>query len=247
MFYIFTGSANTNITPINDKNPTPLSTSSFVKRPSGIGLGIYQGSQGLFYCDYCSYSSAARTLVSKHRKTHFSYRPYGCVYCQFQAFCRTRIHTHCKKVHPEKVFRVRVFEKPAKLTLSVLDKRLDRSLFTSEELLAGDEDTRNTNDETLDVGQSEDIENETSYSCNECEGMFDTMELLEDHKHTFHLSNHLCKCYYCEIIMSDVSSMREHLVEYHVDDEALYIDVNSGQVSPSKNRLSLHAKGKHSS
>ena len=202
-------------------NSSHMNSSQMNSTPKSVGHGIYKGIDGQYCCDFCSYSSVARTLVSKHRKTHFSYRPYGCSYCRFQAFCRTRIQTHCRKVHPGKPFKVEVFEKPEKMTLSVLDKRLDRSLFSDQELATGG---------ALELDQSEDLDNETSYSCYDCDALFDSMESLEHHKQLSHPTNERCQCYYCDVIMSDVRSMREHLVEHHQDDEALYVDLNTGQV-----------------
>ena len=85
-------------------SPTKLHRSERAKSP--IPGNIYENAEGAFFFYLCSYSSMARTLVAKHRKTHFSYRPYGCAYCQFMAFCRTRIQSHHRKVHSDKVFKV---------------------------------------------------------------------------------------------------------------------------------------------
>ena len=184
---------------------------------------IYENDFGQFCCDLCTYKSPSKGLVAKHRKTHFSYRPYGCSYCTFQAFARTRIEGHHRKVHGSKPFKIQIFEKPAQMTLSILDKRLDRSLFTKESLNGKNKRPLNSSN-ALPVKR---IETRPKLKCKQCHYLFDNAESLESHMRVH--QNQPCKCSHCGVVMRDIAIMKCHLEECHIGESPVYVNLTTGK------------------
>ena len=79
-------------------------------------------------CDLCPFIGKSFRILKHHRRTHFSYRPYGCKYCALKSFYIANIRSHCELKHPGKPSAYLQFEKPTVLQLDTSDRRLDKSL-----------------------------------------------------------------------------------------------------------------------
>ena len=79
-------------------------------------------------CDLCPFIGKSFRVLKHHRRTHFSYRPYGCKYCALKSFYIANIRSHCELKHPGKASAYLQFEKPSVLQLDTSDRRLDKSL-----------------------------------------------------------------------------------------------------------------------
>ncbi len=83
---------------------------------------------GQHKCDLCPFVGKTFRILKHHRRTHFSYRPYGCKYCALKSFYIASIRSHCEAKHPGKPSTYLQFEKPSIMALNFEDKRLDKSL-----------------------------------------------------------------------------------------------------------------------
>ena len=192
-------------------------------------INSFEDEDGHFHCDLCNYNTTSRSLVLRHRKTHYDYRPYGCAYCNFQAFCRTRIQAHHRRVHSERTYKFQIFEKPAEMTLSKLDKRLSRTLFSKREKLVQKQKSTQFKPR------------EPKFNCTYCVFISDNREILD--QHLLDHKNELCKCTYCDFNVTNVDNMKMHLEESHKLQEPIYVNLETGKLIKIKLKPDIDEMG----
>ena len=83
--------------PESEPPPTPAPRAVVEVSPVQIGSEL-----PTMHCDLCPYTASSQTRLQKHRKTHFSYRPFGCFHCEYTSFSRFKVRCHSSRVHKDK-------------------------------------------------------------------------------------------------------------------------------------------------
>ena len=87
------------IVAIPESEPAPALAPRVVAEVSPVQIG---SELPTMHCDLCPYTASSQTRLQKHRKTHFSYRPFGCFHCEYTSFSRFKVRCHSSRVHKDK-------------------------------------------------------------------------------------------------------------------------------------------------
>ena len=78
-------------------------------------------------CEICNNNYSSAKVLWAHKRTHYTYRPFGCSYCKFKAFNSTPVEQHMAKHHPAFPMTVMKIPKPTVLELDPMDHRIAAS------------------------------------------------------------------------------------------------------------------------
>ena len=198
---------------------------------------------GVYNCDLCPFIGKSLRILKHHRRTHFSYRPYGCKYCALKSFYIANIRSHCELKHPGKPNTYLQFEKPSVLELNTNDRRLDRIHSAQSSTDVQLEADKNEEDSILSLASKmlpplskEDLalaeqggllgtSQEDSFQptsglggpaiCPLCPHFLPNSFELHKHLNSSHPGYGPYRCGYCSAVQKMKKSMRSHLSSRH--------------------------------
>ena len=88
-----------NVSAPSRREDPPISCSELMYLPTDKA----QSGQRPFACDKCPYTTAERSALIRHQRTHTSTRPFACPYCDYRSAQSCGLVRHKAARHPNEV------------------------------------------------------------------------------------------------------------------------------------------------